>query len=420
MSETYQPATMAEYSALEMLAPEIQLQILVNADTPKDLYALIQASPRLYQVYLLNKDLALSAVAYRQFHPAVTTEALFFAKISQLEQPLSRSTVMELCKIYPGKLQEELTIPIPMSVKLCEFASNIRFFIEDYTRNTLPIMEGLGRSLETDILPSYSTEDSVSCSKLSDSEAGRLQRAFCRFEIYRTFFARCSSDLNHDLRRCSDELPVRPAEQASMFFEKLPDFQVTEIICIRDYLYRRLRGICSQLEDEAASTLPPETFMFDRDGDFESAEWASGVYLFTENGKYYQNQHIEHLMSLGLAYIRQIFDSTGEEQKNLFVRHSDAIVDHLETDFVTMTLEVLEQKRNPVRGDLPLLAKTDPPFEYEINTDAYLDIPDAWQWAHPRAPPLCLVEKTLKGLRDWGYVFWDIDRLRESGMLGRK
>ena len=412
---------MANYSALEMLAPEIQLQILVNADTPKDLYALIQASPRLYQVYLSNKEFALSAVACRQFHPAVITEALFFAKISQLAKPLPRSSVTELCKVHPSKLQDESTISIPASVKLCKLASNIRFFIEDYTRNTLPIVEGLGQSLEVDVLPSYSTEESVSCSKLSDSETGRLQRAFCRFEIYRTLFAQCSSDLNDDLRRSSDELPVGPAEQASMFFDKLPDFQVTEIICIRDYLYRRLRGICSQLEDEAASTLPPETFIFDRDGDFESAEWASGVYLFTENGKNYQNQHIEHLMSLGLPYIRQIFKSTGEEQKKLFIRHSSSvIVSHMENDFITMVLEVLEQKRNPVRGDLPLLAKTDPPFVYEINTDVYLDIPDAWQWAHPRAPPLCLVEKTLKGLRDWGYVFWDSDRLRESGMLGRK
>ena len=409
---------MATKSALEFLPPEIQLQILVNANNPNDLHALIQASPRLYQLFVLNKNLALSAVACRNIHSAVITDALVFAKISQLEKPLSRNTVIEVFETYPSGLQEEPIITTPVSVTLCKLANNISFFIEDYARNTLPIMEGLGRSLDFDILPSYSAEASASFSKLSSSETGRLQRAFCRFEIYRTLFARCSSDLDHDTQKCAYEPSLSAAEQASMFFERFPDFQVTEINCVRDYLHRRLRGICSQLEDEAATTLPPETFMFDREGDYESAEWASGVYLFTENGKYYQNQHIEHLMSLGLPYIRQIFESTGEKQKNLFVRHSDAIVRHLETDFITKALDLLGPI--PARTDIPLLAETDPPFVYEINADVELDIPDAWQWANPRAPPLCLTEKVQKGLRDWGFVFWDFDRLRESGILERR
>ena len=409
---------MATKSALELLPPEIQLQILVNADNPNDLHALIQASPRLYQLYILNKNLVLSKVACRNIHSAVMTDALVVARISHLEKPLSRKAVIEVFETYPSELQESSVMTTPMSVTLCKLASNISFFVEDYARNTLPIMEGLGRSLDFEVLPSYSAEASASFSKLSNSETGRLQRAFCRFEIYRTLFARCSSDLDHDTRKCAYEPSLSAAEQASEFFERFPDFQVTEINCVRDYLYRRLRGICSQLEDEAVSTLPPETFMFDRDGDYESAEWASGVYLFTESGKHYQKQHIEHLMSLGLAYIRQIFESTGEEQKNLFVRHSVANVKHLETDFMTKALGLLGPI--PGRGDFPLLAETDPPFVYEINADVELDIPDAWQWANPLAPPLCLTEKHQKGLRDWGFVFWDLNRLRESGILERR
>lgn len=410
---------MARNSALESLAPELQLQILFNADTPDDLHALIQASPRLYQVYLHNKDTILSAVALRQFHPAVASDALFFAKISQLEQPLSRDTVMELCKTYPNELQEATNIPISISVALCKLVSNVRFFIEDYARNTLPIMEGLGRSLDLEVLPEYWPENPVSYSQLSSSETGRLQRAFCRFETYRYLFARCSSELDHDLRECPSRPSLTPAEQASLFLQRFPDFQVTEINCIRDYLYRRLRGICIGLEDKAVDSLPPETFDFDQDGDLEAAEWASGVYLYTNNGKAYQNHHLEHLMSLGLAYIRRIFESTGGKQNNLFIRHIyPDIVRHLETQFITRALELVGP--NPARGDIPLLAKTDPPFVYEVNPDVELDIPDAWQWAHPRAPPLKLQDSALKGLRDWGYVFWDLNRLHVSGILERR
>ena len=413
---------MAKQGALELLAPELQLHILLNANTPDDLHALIQASPRLYQVYLLNKDTVLSTVARRQFHPAVISDALFFAKISQLEYPLSRDNVLELCRTYPGESRQEIVFPIPISVALCELASNVRFFIKDYARNTLPIMEGLGRSSDLkdiEVLPEYQPESPTSYSELSDSEVGRLQRAFCRFETYRKLFGRCSSELDHDLRECLSDPPLTPAEQASLFLEKFPDFQVAEINCIRDYLFRRLRGVCSQLEDKACDTLPRETFIFDQHDDVEGAEWASGVWLFTNNGKAYQDDHLEHLMSLGLSYIRTIFDSTGEEQKNLLIRHTyPGLIRHLETRFITMALERLG--RNPAARDTSLLAKTDPPFSYEVNEDVELDIPDAWQWVHPRAPPSMLNEGAYKGLRDWGFVFWDLDRLHSSGILERE
>ena len=411
-----QSTAMAKFSALEMLAPELQLQILFHAATPNDLHALIQASPRLYQLYLLNTETILSAVAKRQFHPAVVSEALFFAKISQLGQPLSRDTVLDLCRSYQSGLHEVGVIPIPMSVAMCKLAKDVRFFIEDYARNTLPLMEELGRSLETHVLAKYWPEKPVTYSQLSDSETGRLQRAFCRFEIYRYLFARCFSGFDHGTGLCAQEPPLTPAEQGSFFLKKFPDFQITEINCIRDYAYRRLRGIFSQLEDKAADTLPPATFEFDPLGDVESEEWHSGVWLFTNNGKHYQDTHIEHLMTLGLAYLRQIFDSTGEEQKDLFIRHIGAnVIYHIERDFITNAMTLLGE--NPRSQGIPLLAKTDPPFEYEVSAKVELGIPDAWQWAHPRAPPDLLSDYCEKGLRDWGYVFWDLRRLREVGIL---
>lgn len=410
---------MANMNALGMLAPELQLQILFNAATPDDLHALIQASPRLYQVFLLNKDTLLSAVARRQFHPAVMSDALCIVAVSKLRRPISRDTVIEICKIYPSELDDGLTFPTATSVALCKLASNLRFFIEDYAQSTLPIMEGLGQSLKIDVLSEYTPENPVSYSKLSDSELGRLQRAFCRFEIYRHLFARCSPELGHDPRECRDRPCLTPAEQAHLFLEKFPDFQVTEINSIRDFLYRRLRGICSRLEDQAVDTLAPETFIYDEGIDIETAEWNSGVYLFTNNGKDYQDEHLEHLISLGLAYVRRIFESTGEEKKNLFIRHfPGSVIQHLETQFITSAIDALG--RNPARGDIPLLAKEDPPFVYEINANVELDIPGAWQWAHPRAPPLELKDDSLKGLRDWGYVFWDLSRLRQSGILERR
>lgn len=410
---------MAGTCPLEMFAPELQLRILSNVNTPGDLHALIRASPRLYQVFLHNKDTVLSAVARRQFHPAVISDALFFAKISQLEQPLSRETVLNLCKKYPGEQYEGTVIPVPLSTALCKLARTVRFFIQDYARNTLPLMADLGKSLDVDVLPEYPAGNHPSTSPLSESETGRLQRAFCRFETYRYLFARCSPKIDHDVRDCAHTPSLTPAEQASTFLEQFQDFQVTEINCIRDYLYRRLRGIFNRLEDEAVETLPTETFIFDQEGDVESEEWSSGVWLFTNSGKSYQHPHIEHLMSLGLEYIRRIFESTGEEQKTLFIRHIDiAVVNHIERNFITRAIDSLGF--NPAGKDMPVLDETDPPFVYEVNPDVELDIPDAWQWAYPLGPPVKLSDFYSKGLRDWGFVFWDMDRLRESGILEQR
>ena len=411
---------MTEKSALEILAPELQLQLLFTVATPDDLHALIQASPRLLQLYQLNKEAVLSAVAHRQFHAAVISDATFFAKISQLEQPIPRDTALNLCEIYPIGPRDGTTTPISMSVALCKLASDVRFFIEDYVRNTLPLVEDLGRTLEVKVLPEYCPENPISYSQLSHSEIGRLQRAFCRFETYRYLFARCYAEFDHNARDCADGPSLTSKEQARLFLEKFPDFQVAEINCIRDYLFRRLRGIFNRLEDRATKTLPPEAFKFDEKGDVESQEWFSGVWLFTYAGKHYQTPHIDHLMSLGLAYMRRILESTGEEQQKLFIRHIDsAVINHAcERDFISAAIEDLGS--NPAGKGVPLLAKTDPPFEYEVDPDAELDIPDAWQWAHPRAPPSELSSFRVKGLRDWGYVFWDLDRLRESGILNRR
>ena len=404
--------------SLEMLAPELLLQILQELLTLSDLIALVKASSRLYQVYLLNKGTVLSAIARRQFHPAVMSDALFFAQISQLERPLSREVVLDLCKTYPVNLRETTTT-IAMSVAMCKLAENVNFFIEDYARNTLPLLEELGRSLDVKVMPEYWPENPVSYCQLSESEVGRLQRAFCRFEIYRYLFARCYPELDHEVHECADLPAFSCAEQVSLLLEKFPDFQVAEINCIRDYFFRRLRGLFNRLEDQVFHTFPPETFEFDQRGDIESQEWSSGVWLFCDSGKGYQNEHIEHLMTLGLAYTRRIFESTGKEQRELFIRNKHrSVLQHIERDFISSSIESLG--RNPRRGDIPLLAKTDPPFVYEINPEAGLDIPDVWQWAYPRAPPFDLSELSVKGLRDWGYVFWDLGRLKESGILKRR
>jgi len=415
---------MSQTKALEVLPAELQRQILLQAETLDDLRCLIRASPRFHQVFLQNKDRILSATARRQFHPAALPDALAFAKLSQLGFPLSRESAIGYCQKSSNELsdcQQNVTTRAE-TVALCKLAQNVGFFIEDFARNSLPILKGLGQSLDLEILPEYPLEKPAVGSQLSPSEIGRLQRAFCRFEIYRCLFAKCSSKLEHDLYpECPFSPPIDPldpSEQASLYIERLPDFQIVEIICVRDYLFRRLRGICSQLEAEAVETLSPQTFMFDPKRDVECDEWYSGVHFFCDSFKPHQDAHFEHLISLGLPYIRLLFETTGDQRRILFLRdYPVSDIHHRERKFITSAIACLG--KNPAKGDMPYLAETDPPFVYRINRTVELDIPDAWQWAHRRGPPHSLKDSGMKGLRDWGYVFWDRKRLQESGILDK-
>ena len=224
--------------------------------------------------------------------------------------------------------------------------------------------------------------------------------------------------MDHSRRNCPPDHFFSTTEQADLNLSRFPDFQIVEIHCIRDYLVRRLRGICDQLEREAFETLSLESFRSLSESDFRAGS-DTGIYLFTEDGKYDQDAHIEHLMSLGLNYLRQIFEAHGDEKRALFMRCCPSAdyseVNHLEINFLSAAFHRLG--RNPAHKES--LDESDSPCVFEINASEELGIPDAWQWAHPQGPPEELLDVWLGGLRGWGYVFWDESRLRDIGILNR-
>lgn len=123
-------------------------------------------------------------------------------------------------------------------------------------------MEELGRSLDHKMCAEYKPEKPAMYPDLLDTEIGRLQRAFCHLEIYCRLFARCSPHLNHEDEECLSMESVSDDEQARLYLQRLPDYEIVEINCIRDYFHRRLRGILSELEDDAAENLRPLDMMF--------------------------------------------------------------------------------------------------------------------------------------------------------------
>ncbi len=419
---------MPKDGALEVLSPEIQQQILLKLDDIDALHALIRASPRLYQVFRLNEDTILSTIALNHFHPAVRPEALAVAKLAQLQHQSGmdtqsrRDTARQFCDAFPNQIDQwcETYSLESVPTQLCKLARAIRFSINDYTQSTLPILDQVRQSRDLQIFSEYPPHSHVPHPQLSSTEIGRLQRAFCRYELYRHLFSRCLQDVPNGMHKCATitEPPITAAEQANIFFRNLPPFQITEIACIRDYLYRRLQGILFKLEDEAVTSLPPKAVTFKWFD--ETAKLRSPFYIFTTEAQHEHDEHLEHLMSLGLAYIRRILQSTGDEQRDLFLHYTcSSLIFHFERDFLSKSLQSLGL--NPdASHNYQDFQHREKDFTPACDENGYSELPQGWLWGHYHLQPSRLWNSIYRSLRDWGYVFWDFDRLQQSGVLRRE
>lgn len=107
-----------------------------------------------------------------------------------------------------------------------------------------------------------------------------------------------------------------------------------------------------------------------------------------------------------------------DEQRDTFLHYVRAFVlRHLEADFLSKALECLGF--NPRFRDLgPIRGKIE--FTPASDKNGFSELPQGWLWAHHHRQPLKLYDRAYKGLRDWGYAFWDYARLQKSGILRRE
>ncbi len=415
---------MTSQNALELLLPELQRRILLQLESFDTLHALILASPRLYQVFRLNRKVVLSELARQRFGPAAIEAGLAIERLCQIEDPpFSRDTLLQFFEPSFDKLDSshDSVLPLPVSTKLGKLDETLRFFIDDYARNTLPILTQLKNLDRRNTKADYNQVLSTSRLGISKSELYRLRRAFCRFEVYRQLFSRCTSNLDHKLRQCSYEPSLTAYEQAETFFQDMPAYQATEIACIRDYLHRRLRGVFDEVEDEIVQRLQKgcpnprdqhEALNWDWYNGARHQYLADDEHYFGYSGKYKQSYHIEYLLSLGLPYIRKILESAGDERQELLLRDDDYRCNaYLEYDFITaaLGLDIMESRADIYGRDRNLHSCLD-----EVSRE---DVPPGWIWAHSEQFYSGIVDCYDKGLRDWGYVFWDLTRLRETGVI---
>ena len=128
-------------------------------------------------------------------------------------------------------------------------------------------------------------------------------------------------------------------------------------------------------------------------------------YILRHHGKYHQDRNIEHLITLGMRYVRMILEATGNERRDLMLHDTDTFCGGLSArGFITDALGPLglesplgEHAAVNVPGELSLL----------ISYDYSFLVPPWWVWLGSNGKHLNITDRSDKSLHDWIRVSWD-------------
>ena len=389
-----------ENCRLETLPAELQAMIMVRSTSSQSLFNLIRASPIFYRQFSTSRELFLSDFLHHLL-PAKLLPAARAAVSATMLQKGQRNRVnhLEIIKTYLEEREAVCSasqlIGISTSIRICRFNNSVECFIQDFVESSARFLALHGYSLGIESLP------------ISQTEQWRLQRAFYHFQL-------------HACLNCEDESGVSglsPLEQADYF--KLPEFEIEELSCILTYIAGRLDETYEWFEDTFVHSVISEMNEPEHDnkdpstkanlaikklsggGGFELVNHFFGKYNLFHHSRVQQQQ-----MSYGLVYLGQLF-----EAENL--KHYQLVWN-----------ENCEVLRNPYRGLMfALLTRRrskDPVNRLCDNGhlsggEDIQEKSEGFLWANSHSDARrARYESTLER---WGYVFWDSERLRSSGIL---
>lgn len=464
-------ATMNTHCGLEQLSPEVQVLILAQLDSVQSLYSLIRASSRLYQVFRASKRQILSAFLRHRIHPEVLHIAIATAEAANLslrcaDKDIVLKFVEDLGK-RDNSYYTEKVLALETSIPLCYLQPSIDHFLHEFTRQSSTILQRWSLSLGREDDAMYRQNLPLSYSSLSDTEKGRLQRAFYRVELYGHLFQ------NGDCR--SQDQEIGADEQADSFFAKLTPWEIEELACIRDYFHNQFGVAFDRLEDEvfdakltkrwekenakstssvrnrdeddhyeeietdnASAAMDLEETQDDEvnsddesthassseldeteDDNQESADeslstsssdqtdrWWTTDYFFSDDDRAYQHEDMmEYILSMGLSSARHFLAAGSQEQTQLVVADTSRCSDFLGCAMSVRHLSSLVHRRK----------------NSEFTGDNLVQSNIGWVWSSSEClPSRSWNHDDSKALRDWGYVFWDEATLKAAGILDER
>ncbi|KAM0804660.1 hypothetical protein BDR22DRAFT_817744 [Usnea florida] len=410
-----------EGNHFDRLSSELITPIMLELPTTKDLYSLIRASPKAFQVFLASKETILVSLMHQVIRPAAFIDALAAVQASQLKDlGPDRRAVLLFVRKYENKRQKAFGqdgqhYSLATAIALCQLYRSTQYFIKDLTsrsnfylrrcRETLTIQTPYGFDLAEDdgfglqgsqgehVVDRDDQYDPLSC-----EEESRLQRAFYRYELYTQIFGSNMEYMGEKLW----ELPL----DSHFFLDNYQHWEIEELRCVDNYLWSRLSNTFDRIENSfigiQLNELPLDLSLqyYLRSAKLREAKYQiSSLYL-----DYLMN------MSLPLLHHALRFDRLRMQQE----MSSHIFYDSEKRSLSTRLEEywrLLSRSDGIVVHDYALATSDHSQFKDTI------DRPNEG-WLYALSKRGSYRSSTLNTVQSLGYVFWDSQRLRKAEFVG--
>jgi hypothetical protein len=275
------------------------------------------------------------------------------------------------------------------------------------------IIQGFAERMEKDFLDLASTRFEH-CGRESDTrpaETLRILRAIYHFDLYFAIFAP-QDKIHHNAPR----LPYKHKEARKVFWDGFVPWEIEQVACVYDWFLPTLIPVY----DTVALTVPRWT------------EWAAACEFMMDHGDYI---FLQAELAQSLEYINKMIlyaespvdiSMVPEPDTGRDTWHSHSIEESLNA---TMTLpQQLLQNTYWYWPPLRDLERDAPHFIAMLIHPPSREDDDpgpevVWRWAHQNERPSrwprsgLVLSNSQIPLREIGYVFWDVARLKSWGLL---
>ena len=394
---------------IESLNLDVQVNILSHIPNVETLVSLLKATPRLYQAFSSARNRILTKVMMNTYGPELYADALAAAKVVMLPlRILSRTEMLSFLSDYTHirRLTEFPENDLPTSIIMCQLHWALNYHAKRFSKHAIEFIASCtkgfcGEEVYFDLLQAYIN------SALSSTEQVRLRRAFLRFQIFNRLF--CNAEPSED-------------GELSQFTGRMPPWEAEEIASVCVYLVRDIHQTFDLAEEDFLSACTTEVGLANTFGGTVGGVFDIREENFEAGDSLYRARLKAHMLASGLCSLSRLFKSTGQARLALLSVKDDFrhfLKPPSINPLLHYALEAVPTNTNNNQdpssssGSLQRVSQ-------HIRAESSQQSTLTWQWAHARNASGDRRSNIYYELRGWGYVFWDLRRMRYTGILRQR
>ena len=372
------------------LPPELKQSIFAALPNARSLRSVALACTSFYRTFVDAESLIVRSVLYTQIGSDLINDAVIVFRSRALERH-DKEAAIELLKSYARR--DTRCMPqiwrLHDVLAIGDLHDNIDFFSRGFAASALSAN------------PVTGADETLPC-PLSLLESNRIKRTFYRYELFCNIFRKLGTLQGFDI---TTETPE------GMFFLTCAPWENEQLACVRAYLLECLSSrACAEVFYPLYHKLTISAFHDVAEHDIECGEWEMSCF---EDWDGY-NDWKEHYLSLGLAYLRQIVNTSAFDDRCHLIKA------HKEDEDCSLFDGLMAPGHDNDLSELDTYTEEDEqryiPPQRAIDGDKGPEA--AWRWAYGgNTIEYWYNRSEQKFLRHRGYVMWDSVRLAQWGLL---